>query len=98
MTLIGTALAANAQSHSVTFMNGTWQGDGQQILLDTSRFQANDDASKPFQRDALLIHDITGEMVVFSIGNRQYIGLFKRDKLSLTGGGFPGSIVLHRKR
>lgn len=79
------------------FMHGTWQGSSQVILLDLDRMQANLDPAKPFQRDALIIRNITEKMVVFSVAGRQFIGAFTGNELALTGDGLPGTIRLERR-
>lgn len=80
----------------LAFMHGTWQGDGQTILIDTERMLASADASRPFQRDSLRIYDMTGAMVTFGVGPRRFIGLFEGDSVTVTGGSLPGQIVLRR--
>lgn len=77
-------------------MNGTWRGSGHYLLLDTERMLANDDPEKPFRRDPLVIHNITGRMVVFQISGNRFIGLFQGSTLGVTGDGIRGSANLRR--
>lgn len=77
-------------------MHGTWQGEGYVVLLDMDRLLANLDPGRPFQRDALIIRNITDGMVVFSTGGRQFIGLFDGNALALSGDGLMGTIRLDR--
>ncbi len=97
-----TALAIHTASvaadpRALAFMNGVWIGEGIALTLDTERMLANVDSSKPFQRDALFLQNITDQMVVFSIGDRSFIGLFDRDDLALTGSGLTGTVRLSRQ-
>ncbi len=78
-------------------MHGTWRSEKQMVLLDTERMLGNTDQTKPFQRDALTLRNISGRMVVFDIGNKRFIGMFDRNELSLTGEGITGSEILHRR-
>lgn len=91
------SLGAFAKPTQLAFMNGVWIGDGVELTLDTARMLANIDATKPFQRDALILQNITDQMVVFSIGNSQFIGLFNGNELALTGGGITTTIRLSRR-
>lgn len=77
-------------------MQGIWRGDDRFVLIDTERMLGNVEPHKPFQRDPLRLRNIAGQMVVFEIGNRRYIGLFERDELHLTGEGINGSVTLRR--
>lgn len=89
---------AGAEPTSLRFMHGTWRGDGYVLVLDMERSLANLEPSKPFQRDALIIRNITEGMVVFLIGSRQFIGLFDGDTLALSGDSLVGTIRLERFR
>lgn len=94
--LIAITSAALRAEPTLKFMQGTWRGDGSVILLDTERMLGNVEPEKPFQRDALLLRNISGRMVVFDIGSRRYIGLFDSNELRLTGDGINGSATLRR--
>lgn len=96
--LAGTNLTAARASEamSLRFMNGTWQGEGYVVHLDTERLLANLDPAKPFQREALIIRNITDGMVIFSVGERQFIGLFEGDALALSGESLGRTIRLDR--
>lgn len=78
-------------------MHGTWRSEKQMVLLDTERMLGNIDKTKPFQRDALSLRNISGRMVVFDIASKRFIGIFDRDELRLTGDGFTGSDILYRR-
>jgi len=94
--LIALACPALVAEPALKFMQGTWRGDGRVVLIDTERMLGSVEPDKPFQRDTLLLRNIAGQMVVFDIGNRRYIGLFERGELHLTGEGINGSVVLRR--
>lgn len=78
-------------------MHGTWRSEKQLILIDTERMLGNIDVTRPFQRDALRLRDISGRMVVFEIGGKRFIGFFDRNELRLTGDGIADSDVLQRR-
>lgn len=78
-------------------MHGTWRSEKQLILIDTERMLGNTDVTRPFQRDALRLRDISGQMIVFEIGSRHFIGFFDRNELRLTGGGIESPETLHRQ-
>lgn len=77
-------------------MSGFWCSAGISIVIDTERMLGNTDTDKPFQRDALAIRSMTGQMVIFDIGSKRFIGLFSRGELSLTGNGIEGTAKLVR--
>ncbi len=81
---------------ALRLMHGAWIGDGHYFLLDTQRMQANLDIKKPFQRDPLMIRNITGSMVIFQIKNHRFIGLFDGPNLRITGHGIQDSAILRR--
>jgi hypothetical protein len=93
--LTGQAAAAGS---ILTQMGGTWVGDDLTLVVDGERMLANADKNLPFQRDPLVLKNVSGSMVVFDIGKRQFIGLFNQDELNLTGDGITGSAVLRRQR
>lgn len=102
LALVCAALAiapttAPAQSSSLAFMNGTWSGDGYRLVLDTERMLASIDADLPFQRDFLQIKTQSGAMVVFRIKDKEFIGYFGRDTLTLTSYSLNGQITLRRE-
>ena len=78
-------------------MHGTWRSEKQMVLIDTERMLGNIDGTRPFQRDALRLRDISGRMVVFEIGGGRLNGFFDNNQLRLTGDGIDGSAVLHRR-
>lgn len=88
--------AAGAGPDLLRFMHGTWRGGGLILILDMERLLANLDPAKPFQRDAVIIRNITGSMVFFSVGDRRFIGLFEGDELALAGDGLSGTFRLER--
>lgn len=80
-------------------INGVWRSqDELTVVIDTDRMLGSTQADKPFQRDPLRIRNITGQMVMFDIGSRSFIGLFEGDSLSLTGEGLRGNLILSRRR
>ncbi len=80
----------------LALMRGTWRGDGHVFVIDTERMLANIDPERSFQRDPLIIRNISGRMVVFEIDKRRYIGLFDKSAASITGDGIDGSLTLRR--
>lgn len=66
------------------------------LLLDTERMQGNIVADKPFQRDAITVRNVTGQMVTFDVGANRYIGLFKGNELQLSGGSLDKVVRLRR--
>ena len=86
LVFVVTVASARASEPALSFMRGMWQGEGLMLFLDTEHMQANTSADKPFQREPLVIRNIADRMVVFDIGARRYIGLFKGNELQLSGG------------
>ncbi len=78
-------------------IHGTWRSEKRLILIDTERMLGNTDDTRPFQRDALNLRNISGRMIVFEIGRKRFIGFFDRDELRLTGDGITDSEILHRR-
>lgn len=80
-------------------LNGTWDGDGTILRIDTRRMQVNLDPDKPFDWRPLWLEDISGKMVTFTIGTMPYIALFASETaLILTSPSFEGERSLRRKR
>lgn len=102
LTLIFMALLlgdrAKAAEPTLKQMDGTWRSEKRLILIDAERMLGSTDDSKPFQRDALTLRDISGPMIVFDIGNKRFIGIFNHDELRLTGAGIEGTETLRRRR
>ncbi|WP_146170208.1 hypothetical protein [Bosea sp. 124] len=100
LTFIGLSLpsiaSVGAAEQALVFMNGTWIGEGYMLTLDTDRMQGNQRADLPFQREPLLLRNVSAKMVVFDIGTSRFIGLFDRDNLTLTGLSFDRNIRLRR--
>lgn len=92
------AASVTAKPSVLAFMNGVWIGENMALTLDTERMLANVDPSKPFQRDALFLKNITDQMVVFSVADRSFIGLFAGDELALTGSGLTSTVRLSRRQ
>ncbi len=77
-------------------LNGGWQGDGHQIIIDVERSQARRDPAKPFQWEAFQIKNISGNVAVFRIGPFQYIAFVEGDRMDLTSHSFKGAASLRR--
>jgi hypothetical protein len=75
---------------------GHWQGGGLNLRLDPARLQANTDPDKPFERQPLLIRNITGAMFLFDIGRERFIALVQGETMSLTTARSPRTLVLRR--
>lgn len=87
-------LPASAQLNMRKFLEGHWVGEDLQIRVDQDAVQANDNPEKPFEWSPLIIKDVTGGMVVFQIGPRQYIGLINGQQMTVTVSGASRSYVL----
>jgi hypothetical protein len=94
--LLGQAGQAGSVEQVLVFMKGTWRGDGLELVLDTERMQGNLRADLPFQRDALVLRNISAKVVVFDIGTDRFIGLFDGDDLALTGSSLKRAMRLRR--
>ena len=94
----GALLASDMVSADPTLdaMDGRWRGGGFDLTIDTARSQARIDPKKPFQWEAFAIRNVSGGMVVFSIGPRLFIAYLGVDELTLTSPGLEGSRLLHR--
>ena len=82
----------------LNLLNGTWEGRGLMISIDTERLQANTDPNHPFRWEPLVIRNVTGNMVVFAIGKQLFIGLVEDDKLTLTSPALLNSYVFRRNK
>ncbi|WP_156649786.1 hypothetical protein [Methylobacterium sp. Leaf89] len=85
---------ASAQGNMRKFLEGHWVGEDLQIRVDQDAVQANDNPDKPFEWSPLVIKDVTGGMVVFQIGARQYIGLINGQQMTVTMSGSNRSYIL----
>lgn len=90
------AAAPETIDSPIGFMHGLWEGPGVTLVIDVCRHQGRLGDEKPFQRDPLVIHNITRPFVVFFIGDDRFIGLFQDDELSVTGEVIDGSPQLRR--
>ena len=75
-------------------LDGHWRGPASDIRIDFQRMQANGDPKRPFQWEALRIRNRTGSMFIFSIGQRQFIGILAGRRMRLTGDGIKETEVL----
>jgi hypothetical protein len=80
----------------IRLLSGQWRGSGVELLIDTERQQGNTNSRKPFERQPLVIKNITGSMVVFNIGKENFIALVKPDTMVVTRPGESSSITLTR--
>jgi len=78
------SLAAAAAGSVFTQLDGRWVGPGLELFIDISRHQGNTDPRKPFTREPLAVRNITGRMVVFSIGTQSFIALVDGNAMSIT--------------
>jgi hypothetical protein len=78
-------------------LDGTWEGPGLTIRIDSARLQARTDPDRPFSWSALTIENVTGEMVVFKVGEQSFIGLFSGNDLIVTSPQFAGSFALIKR-
>ncbi|KQQ47931.1 hypothetical protein ASF58_00775 [Methylobacterium sp. Leaf125] len=85
---------ASAQLNMRKFLEGHWVGEDLQIRVDQDAVQANDNPDKPFEWSPLVIKNVTGGMIVFQIGARQYIGLIEGQQMTVTISGSSRSYVL----
>jgi hypothetical protein len=77
-------------------MDGHWRGGGFDLTIDAARSQARIDPKKPFQWEAFAIRNVSGGMVVFTVGPRLFIAYLGADELTLTSPGLEGSRLLQR--
>jgi len=99
------APAAQAQQKSKTELqklpdlNGVWSGPGLTLRIDMQRHQGNADPSKPFNRQSLLIRNVTGPMVVFAIGPELFVAqMLDQNQMSISRGGRPETYLLTRRK
>lgn len=85
-----------AHSSMRQFLEGRWVGDGVEIRVDQDAVQANDSPDKPFEWSALNVLDVNGNMIVFDIGKRRYVGLLDGERMTVTIAGSTGSYVLKK--
>jgi hypothetical protein len=90
----GCAVAAN---EGLGVLDGEWRGPGLSLFIDAARSQARVDEKKPFQWDPFNIRDVSGPMVVFSVGDRLFIGYVDGDSMRLTRRGHGGDWTLRRR-
>jgi hypothetical protein len=78
-------------------LGGNWQGPGLAISIDAERMQARTDPEHPFRWEPLTILNITGNMVVFRVGEQDFIALVEPGKLTLTTPALAGTHILSRQ-
>jgi hypothetical protein len=96
--LCNVGVAAGAAVDVLRALDGRWHGGGLALTIDAERGLARLDPSLPFQWEAFNIRNIEGAMVVFSIGERLFIGYLDGNVMRLTTPGRQGSWTLGRSR
>jgi hypothetical protein len=95
LTLLGLVSQAAAEA-SWTSLDGRWIGPGLELMVDSTRAQARIDPALPFAWKAFAIKNITDDMIVFTIGPYQFVGLLEGDQLTVTSPSLQGSRALRR--
>ena len=90
---------AKIGQHKIPDLNGVWSGPGLTLRIDMQRHQGNADPSKPFNRQSLIIRNVTGPMVVFAIGPELFVAqMLDPNQMSISRGGRPETYLLSRKK
>ena len=97
LTIAAASPAAGAEGDLLSLLDGTWEGPGLAISIDAERLQARTDPELPFRWEPLTIRNFTGNMVVFRIGEQDFIALVEPGKLTLTSPALTGTHVLLRR-
>lgn len=97
---VGMATPAAAQPlEKIPDLGGQWSGPGLSLFIDPSRHQANADATKPFNRQSLIIRNVTGSMVVFVIGSELFVAnLTDPNTMVVSRGGLMETYTLSRRK
>lgn len=97
IAIAGALPCAAADGNLLRDLGGTWQGPGLSISIDAERLQARTDPEHPFRWEPLTILNITGNMVVFRVGEQDFIALVEPGKLTLTTPALAGTHILSRQ-
>ncbi len=80
-------------------LTGVWTGPGLTLRIDMQRHQGNTDPAKPFNRQSLIIRNVTGPMIVFAIGPELFVAqMLDPNQMSISRGGRPETYLLSRKK
>jgi len=93
------ALMTTAPSHAseaLRNLDGRWRGPDFEILIDVERLLVNTDPAKPFGREPLVVKNIAGSWVTFSVGAQTFFALVEDDTLQLVRPGRDGTRMLAR--
>ena len=78
-------------------LDGQWRGAGLVLTIDT---QSNEavvvDAAAPVQQGRFEIRKVAGRTVLFTVGDKRFVGLLAKDQLHLTIGNDPFTQTLKR--
>jgi hypothetical protein len=90
------AWAASSFIDAAARLDGTWEGDGYVLQVDSQRAQASVDPNRPFQWQRFLVRAVTEDKVKFAIGSELFEAKIGDDGLTLTSTSFRGEHILHR--
>jgi hypothetical protein len=90
------AAAASLLHEAAQKLDGRWQGDGYEIVIDGERDQASTDPARPFQWQRFLVKQVEGDEIVFTVGAELFQARLDADRLTLTSTGFRGERSLTR--
>jgi hypothetical protein len=96
-TLVSALAATPAHaSEALRNLDGRWRGPDYEILIDVERLLVNTDPAKPFGREPLVVKNIAGSWVTFSVGAQTFFALVEEDTLQLVRPGRDGTRMLAR--
>jgi hypothetical protein len=96
-TLVSALAATPAHaSEALRNLDGRWRGPDYEILIDVERLLVNVDPAKPFGREPLVVKNIAGSWVTFSVGAQTFFALVEEDTLQLVRPGRDGTRMLAR--
>lgn len=96
LAIVGTTPAL-AGDPTLRRLDGLWEGPGMMLQIDSARLQARTDPDHPFSWRPLIIQNVSGNMIVFRIGEQSFIGLFAQEQLTVTSPQLAGSFSLTRR-
>jgi hypothetical protein len=91
------ARAASPFVDAAARLNGTWEGDGYVLQVDSQRAQASVDPERPFHWERFLVKDVSDDKVTFTVGAELYEAKLAADSLTLTSTSFRGERTLKRE-
>ena len=78
-------------------LDGQWRGPGLVLTIDTQASEAIVvDAAAPVQQGRFEIRKVAGRTVLFTVGDKRFVGSLAKDELLLTIGNDPFTQTLKR--